>query len=89
MSNPPNTVRAHRSDLRSFADFLREVDGETTITPKELEHDAELWLRVTATTIAAYQQWLLDHGYAAATVARRLSTIKRFALAAQVGMNEC
>jgi site-specific recombinase XerD len=83
LNNSQNTLHAWRVDLRSFAAFLTEADNHQTVTAEQLENSLSAWSQVTHKTLIAYQEWLLNHGYTIATVDRRLSTIKRYALKAK------
>lgn len=80
-----NTLRAHRADLDTFATYLNAVTGEA-MTGAALQSTPEPWAWATWGLVAGFVQWQLRRGDAAASVSRRLSTVKVYAaLAAQAG----
>lgn len=77
-----NTRKAQEQDLAAFAMFLENVTGAAL--DLENVHD---WRGVTWGLIAAFVEQQLHEGYAVATVARRLATLrKRAKLAYQAGV---
>ena len=76
-----NTRKAQEQDLEAFAAFLAAVTGEQ---PDLSQVDA--WRPVTHGLVAAFVEQQLHDGYAIATIARQLSTVKKRAnLAYQAG----
>lgn len=82
-----NTLRAYRSDLGSFADFLSDASkGAVTVTAEALQTAPDAWTGVTWGLVAAFVQWLLKSGASVATVNRKLAAVKVYAaLAAEAG----
>ena len=77
-----NTRKAQEQDLAAFAMFLENVTGAAL----DLENVND-WRGVTWGLIAAFVEQQLHEGYAVATVARRLATLrKRAKLAYQAGV---
>lgn len=80
----PHTRRAQAADLASWAGYLLAVGVEGAVC--EWGDDAGCWAAVSYGLVAGFRQWLLAEGYAVATVARRLATVRKYAeLAAQAG----
>ena len=77
-----NTRTAQEQDLAAFAGFLANVTGETFDLA-----EVQSWRAITWGLVAAFVEQQLRDGYAVATVARRLSTVKKRAkLAYQAGV---
>ena len=76
-----NTRKAQDQDLAAFAAFLADVTGEAP----DLSQSAA-WQPVTHGLVAAFVERQLQDGYAIATIARQLATVKKRAnLAYQAG----
>ncbi len=76
-----NTRKAQDQDLEAFSAFLASVTGEQ---PDLSQVDA--WRPVTHGLVAAFVERQLQDGYAIASIARQLSTVKKRAnLAYQAG----
>jgi integrase len=82
-----NTLRAYRSDLESFATFLREASGGAVdVTGVSLQTTPEAWAGVTWGLVAAFVQWLLRSSASVTTINRKLAAVKVYAaLAAECG----
>jgi integrase len=77
-NRPAHTLRAQQTDLANFAAFLREA-GVHAPSGEELAGDPAVWQGVTHGLVLAYREWLMNQGYAIATVNRRLATVKVYA----------
>lgn len=77
-----NTRKAQDQDLAAFSAFLADVTGEQLDLSQ-----VEAWRPVTHGLVAAFVEQQLKDGYAIATIARRLATVKKRAnLAYQAGI---
>jgi integrase/recombinase XerC len=63
----PHTVRSYEDDLLQFSSYLAETLGEG-VDPTTVD----------ARRLRSYSAWLNSKGYAAATVARRLASLRSF-----------
>lgn len=80
-----NTLRRHRADLASFAQFLASADPSWP--GGDLATSAAAWAGVTWGMVHAFRAWLLSASYAVGTINVRLSTAKTYAgLAAKTGI---
>ena len=80
-----NTERRKIADLNLFADFLQSVeipaDGESLFTNPQAWHGMDWGI------VQAFRDWMMQQGYAVASVNGRLSTVKTFSrLAMQAGI---
>jgi len=81
-----NTNRAQAAALATFARFLSEA-GVGGVTADTLLNDPQSWRGVTWGVVEAFRGWLLQQGYAVATVNLNLSSVKVYAkLAARAGV---
>ena len=79
-----NTLRRHANDLQSFASYLTHIN--TPASADALLSGPDAWHGITWGMVAGYVQWLMNDGFAVATVNARLSTVKVYAkLATQAG----
>ena len=69
-----NTRVAYAQDLATFADYLAQCGVATG----NLLADSTAWLGIDFGLVDGFVQWLLQSGYALATVNRKLSTVKKF-----------
>jgi integrase len=77
-----NTLRRQTKDLNLFAEYL-ESKG---VTVGDLASEPAAWRGITWGLVKAFMMWMLNQGYATATVNMRISTVKVYAkLAAQAG----
>jgi integrase len=80
-----NSLRAHRADLQTFADYLGAA-GVDAPTAEDLQTDPAAWAGVTWGLVAGFVQWMLGQGLALPSVNRKLSTVKTYVgLAARAG----
>lgn len=76
------TKRRQDADLRLFSGFLEGVE----VAAPDMHITPESWMFITWGLVKAFVSWMLQNGYAVATVNVRLSTIKVYAgLALQAG----
>lgn len=82
-----NTLDAQRADLDTFGLFLcAATNGADCPTTVELLSKPDVWRGVTWGLVSAFVQWMLQQGYAIASVNRKLATVKVYCkLAAQAG----
>lgn len=81
-----STKRAHLQDLTVFSSFLADAGMATPPTGEALRADPAAWRGVSAGLVKAFREWMLQHGYAMASINRRLSTVRKYAkLAAEAG----
>lgn len=73
-----NTLRAHDTDLMSFADFLH-TSGITSAPIEDLNTNPQSWQEITYGLLETYKLMMLNEGYAIGTINRRLSTIRKYA----------
>lgn len=77
-----NTIKRKRADLALFELFLNSVN----VPAHDLYSNPEAWRGVTWGIVEAYKKWMLQKGYAIASVNGRLSTVRNHAqIAAQAG----
>ena len=78
-----NTLRAHDASLQRFTDFLTGVGAPPDA---ELCCDPAAWRGITWGLVEAFKRWMLDEGFAIASVNLALSNIKVYAkLASKAG----
>ena len=70
-----NTIRRHDDELALFTRFLASIE----IAAGDFATDPDAWRGVTWGLVTAFQQWLLQLGYAVSSVNVRVSTIKSYA----------
>jgi integrase len=76
-----NTIRAHRSGLARFAEFLTVAgvyQGDPYAKADRLMTDPTAWQGVTFGIVEGFRNWLVLQGEAVATINLRLSTLKVF-----------
>ena len=76
-----NTIRAHRSGLARFAEFLivaQVYQGDPNTHAAQLMSDPTAWQGVTFGIVEGFRNWLVVQGEAVATINLRLSTLKVF-----------
>ncbi len=77
-----NTIRRKRADLALFESFLQSVN----IPACDLFDKPQAWRGVSWGIVESFKVWMLQQGYAIASINGRLSTVRTFAkLAAQAG----
>ena len=77
-----NTIRRKRADLALFESFLQDIN----IPACDLFDKPQAWRGVTWGIVESFKVWMLQQGYAIASINGRLSTVRTFAkLAAQAG----
>jgi integrase len=77
-----NTERRKRADLALFETFLQSAN----IPARDLFTNPQAWAGVTWGIVEAFKTWMLQQGYAIASINGRLSTVRTFAkLAAKAG----
>jgi integrase len=77
-----NTIRRKRADLQLFETYLNECG----VPASGLCDHPEAWRGVTWGIVEAFKLWMLQQGYAIASVNGRLSTVRTFVkLAAKAG----
>ncbi|CAN5604287.1 site-specific tyrosine recombinase XerD [soil metagenome] len=74
-----NTLRAHKADLATFADYICASGVTGCPTGDELQSRPEAWLGVTWGYVQAFVNWMLGQGLAVTSVNRKLSTVKVYA----------
>lgn len=78
----PNTIRRHRTDLDLFAQFLNslaaQAGADTQYTGEMLQTVPSAWRHVTHGILRAFQQALIQAGYAMTTINMRMGTIRLF-----------
>lgn len=80
-----NTRKSYQEDLRTWADYLASAGVE--VAGCDFYQSADDWQGVTFGLVAGFKEWLLQQGYAIASVNRRLSCVRKFcALAAAAGV---
>ena len=81
------TIVSYQAALDKFAKFLNAANGGPTRTGEQLMTDVSVWANCTRGIVLAFQKWLLDEGYAIATVNCRVTVVKTFArLAGDAGV---
>lgn len=81
-----NTIRRHRADLDTFAEFLAYAGAPVT---GDLAMDPSAWLGLTWGIVEAFKAWQVQQGYSIASINARLSTVKTYAaLASRAGAVE-
>lgn len=78
-NRPPQTLRAQQTDLACFAAFLTEIGITGAPTAEALFTEPVAWHGITYGLVLAFREWLMNQGYAIATVNRRLATVKVYA----------
>lgn len=83
-----NTLDAQRADLDTFGLFLcAATNGADCPSTAELLSEPDAWRGVTWGLVSAYVRWMLQQGYAVATIGRKLATVKKYCrLAVQAGV---
>lgn len=64
----PQTIKAYGRDVRAFADFLQSSAVDDTVDLR----------KVDSVAVAAYMSAMGEHGYSAATSARKISSLRAF-----------
>jgi integrase len=83
-----NTLRRHKADLASFAEYLVSVSFAETTGPALMREPAA-WHGLTWGIVEGFKQTLVKAGFAIATINARLSTVKIYAdLASRAGSIE-
>lgn len=86
-NRPAQTLRAQQTDLASFARFLQATIGIVDApSGEQLQTEPAAWQGVTHGLVFAYREWLMNEGYAVATVNRRLATVRNYARLALSGV---
>lgn len=85
MRKAENTQTIYMINLDTFADFLNDV-GASRCTGLDLALRPETWTGITWGLVETFVKWMLNQGYAIATINNKLSTVKNYAkLAAKAG----
>lgn len=71
-----NTLRRQRADLALFARYLAAVG--VAVDGEHLQTTAKAWNGMSAGLVEGFKRWMLQEGYAIASVNVRLSTIKTY-----------
>lgn len=75
----PETQRRYEYDLKHFQDFLRTVIQSSGMDLQlDLLNDKESWRGMTADLLRAYQEYMLQDGYAIGTINVRIYTVRAF-----------
>ena len=75
-----NTLDAQRADLATFGEYLCDATGGRDCpTAAQLQTDPNAWRGMTHGLVAAFAEWLLQHGYSMASINRKLSTVRVYA----------
>lgn len=83
-SKARNTRRAYLDDLATWADFVDDAtQGEALYSPSDLAGCPQLWAGTTWGLVEAFKLWMLDSGFAIASINRKISTVRQFALLAE------
>ena len=94
-----NTIRAQRTDLDNFIEYLHDITRQQKSPQQEssqlitqlptaeaLQNDPSAWMGVTWGLVDGFVRWMIAHSYAIGSINRKLSTIKHYAkLAVQAG----
>lgn len=73
-----NTVKRHARDLELFAEYL--IDGGIPlVNGANFQYEPLAWQGVTWGVVEGFVQWLLQEGYAIASINARLSTVRTYA----------
>lgn len=81
-----NTIKRHSRDLELFAEYLLDV-GIMPDRGADFQSNPAAWQGLTWGLVEGFSQWLLQEGYAIASVNARLSTVKVYAqLAVKAGV---
>lgn len=75
-----NTLQAQQRDLNKFMEFVNALldrDGLPMLT--DLYSDASQWQHISIGLVKMFRVWLLDTGYAIATINRMTVTVKVYA----------
>ena len=70
-----NTLKRHGRDLELFAEYLLDI-GIMPENGADFQTNPQAWRGVTWGIVEGFIAWLLNEGYATATVNARLSTVK-------------
>lgn len=73
-----NTLRTHAAGLSAFSEFLC-LAGIDAPGGEELQRDPGAWRGLSWGVVEAFAKWLLNQGYAIATINNRISTVKVYA----------
>jgi len=75
-----NTLIAQRIDLATFTDYLHTATaGAGCPDAERLQSEASAWRGMTHGLVKGFVLWMLEHGFAIASVNRKLSTVKVYA----------
>jgi len=74
----PNTIKRHARDLELFAEYLIDA-GIPLLNSADFQYEPFAWQGVTWGIVAGFTQWLLQEGYAIASINARLSTVRTYA----------
>jgi len=81
----PRTLEIHRDGLNAFARFLAQAG--ISRTGAQLEADPGAWNFITHGLVEGFREWMLQAGYAVATVNLRLTSVKVYVkLATRAGV---
>ncbi|MBK9051448.1 MAG: site-specific integrase [Chloroflexi bacterium] len=73
-----NTIKRHARDLELFAEYL--IDARIPlVNGANFQEEPLAWQGVTWGIIKGFVQWLLQEGYAIASINARLSTVRTYA----------
>lgn len=73
-----NTIKRHARDLELFAEYLIDV-GIPLVNGANFQYEPLAWQGVTWGIVEGFSQWLLQEGYAIASINARLSTVRTYA----------
>lgn len=73
-----NTMKRHARDLELFAEYLIDV-GIPLVNGADFQNEPLAWQGVTWGIVEGFVQWLLQEGYAIASINARLSTVRTYA----------
>lgn len=77
-----NTITSKKTDIALFETFLQSAG----VPAVGLYDNPQLWRGVTWGIVEAFKQWMLQQGFAIASINRRLSTVRTFVgIAAKAG----
>lgn len=94
-----NTIRAQRTDLDNFVEYLHDITRQQKSSQQEaiqmvtqlptaeaLQNEPSAWKGISWGLVDGFVRWMLAQSYAIGSINRKLSTIKHYAkLATQAG----